>query len=296
MLCAKVLALSLALQGAAPRLAPPARATTRLAARGTAPAATAVPARPAAVSAKQATALARRIEAGMARADVTPILEAWDLPAFQNRILAGDPISPKGRRDMLAGIRDSMKLETLVEQAKKATTSYRFLRVRGVEGETRALFRLVSDEGDNYHDWVLAPGQLGPVIVDMDNYATGEPLSQMMRRSMLAAAGVTGPDGRQRIQFAEGRQGAAQVQRLEALKRLATAAQAKDIAAVEEAYNVLPPALRTDRTVISLRLQGLQGDTAAYLRVLEEAVKQHGDGIVGPFNLFRPVLHQQTAR
>src|SRR5688500_12118699 len=164
---------------------------------------------PAGVPADQATALARRIEAGIAKADQAPILAAFDYAAFQDRILADDPLQPKDRRDMLAGLRNSMGFNTLLEQSKLPGATYRLLRVRPVGGEMRALFRLVSDAGDNYHDWIMAPGQRGPVLVDMHNYGSGELLSQTVRRAMLSSAGVTGPDGKPRIHFGQGAQGAA---------------------------------------------------------------------------------------
>src|SRR5687767_8051442 len=69
---------------------PAARPATRPAARPATRPAT----RPAAVPADQAMALARRIEAGIAKADQTPILAAFDYAAFQDRILAGDPMQP----------------------------------------------------------------------------------------------------------------------------------------------------------------------------------------------------------
>jgi hypothetical protein len=77
------------------------------------------------------------------------------------------------------------------------------------------------------------------------------------------------------------------MKRMEALKGLTAAVQAKDAAATEKAYAALPPDMQADRTVIMLRLQGLMaGDVAAYLRVLDQAVQKYGDGIVGPFVLF----------
>ena len=97
------------------------------------------------------------------------------------------PAMRKLRRDFARGviskIRESGGITSQILQSLKTDGTYRFLRIHKVDQKNRALFRMVTEQGLNYHDFVLeAKPVRGIVAVDLYVYITGELFSETLHQ------------------------------------------------------------------------------------------------------------------
>jgi len=109
---------------------------------------------------------------------------AWD--ALVDRGTADLEVPETVRAEFATGIARGFVLGDEICKAIRESGSYVLLNVRAVEGEPRALFRIVSESGLNYHDLLLSEADDGSVrILDLFIYSLGEWVSQTARRGFL---------------------------------------------------------------------------------------------------------------
>ena len=130
--------------------------------------------------------LARRIEETMNAGDPSAFKDAFDANRMLDTALAGLELSAEQRNQFGTGVLSSFSLAEKICREVAKDGSYRLLRVYCVAGERRALFRMITGGGMNYHDLILARGSSGtPKIVDIHLYLAGERMSATVRRDAL---------------------------------------------------------------------------------------------------------------
>lgn len=113
--------------------------------------------------------------------DAVAIDRAFDMAALSDRILAG--LTPAQRQSLATLVGPSQWVLDGLER----TGHIKLLEVREVDGVPRALFRVVGDAGLNYLDTVVTVEEGGRVaIVDAYVFASGEMMSQSLRRALIA--------------------------------------------------------------------------------------------------------------
>lgn len=216
-------------------------------------------------------AFAQRMSSAIQRGDGAALDRVIDLDALLERACGGIGASAAIRRDFDAGVKKSFSFGARIVEESQGPARYELLRVRPVQGKQRALFRLISPAGLNYHDMELAPARAGQGqrVVDVFVLLSGEWLSQTLRRGCLTMAahekgGIDGMTAEQR----------AFVENVNQLLAMTAAVRGKDHARALAIYRSLPPVLHTERNVMMAYYQaaaGVGGDE--YARALD-AVKK----------------------
>jgi hypothetical protein len=134
---------------------------------------------------KQEQELAAKLRKAVVAGDSDALKECVDFEGLLNRASAGAG-SEALRKGFLAGASGldrqlSAQLKKLVDEGG----TYVLLRHRKVDGKQRPLFRFVSANGLNYHEFLPAEG--GGRYVDFHVAISGEWMSETMRRFYLAA-------------------------------------------------------------------------------------------------------------
>jgi tetratricopeptide (TPR) repeat protein len=154
--------------------------------------------------------------------------------------------------------------------------SYHFLHGHAVAGQQRALFRMIaSNAGVNYHDIVLArfpDGQIG--VADIHSLATGEMISQTVRRLLIPAislansgllARLTGKDKEYMANF-------------ERIKAITQAIRASRPADAQAAYRQLPRELQEDKAILIVYGHAAQAiGNEEYARTMETVRRLYPD-------------------
>ncbi len=128
---------------------------------------------------------ARALEADLNKGDVASFDRTFDSDAFYDRVVGKTELSAP-----MAGLLKPLLRSACVSQAVfiLPEPACKFLRVRTVDGQTRALFRLVTSGGRfAYHDLVLAPRDGKLRIVDVFQCHAGEFHSATARRFFVPA-------------------------------------------------------------------------------------------------------------
>jgi tetratricopeptide (TPR) repeat protein len=146
--------------------------------------------------------------------------------------------------------------------------SCKFLRVRLVDGQYRALIRFVGEDmGLTYREFVVARYPDGSIASDdIFQFETAELLSQTLRRILDAVAPAQGKDGKPR----SNRESMIQIA---ALTSMTAAARRGDSATVIEKFNQLPASLQENKSVLFFYIKGLsmaENQKAAYLKALDQ--------------------------
>jgi hypothetical protein len=146
--------------------------------------------------------------------------------------------------------------------------SCKFLRVRQVEGQHRALIRFVGEEsGLTYREFTVARYPDGSIASDdIFQFETAELLSQTLRRLLEAVA----PDKSKNGKPGADRDDSVQIALLIAMT---AAVKRRDGAAVIEKYNQLSEAIQKNKSVLFLYVKGLSwadGQKTAFLKALEQ--------------------------
>jgi len=133
---------------------------------------------------------ARKVEETINAGDPSILDKAFDRGAMLALALDGLDVSPQTMSGINAGLKDFSLGSLVVAQSIRSGGSYKFLRLRTVGGQPRALFRLLqnSEGGLNYHELILAPQPGGaPRVPDFYVYLSAERMSETMRRALLPA-------------------------------------------------------------------------------------------------------------
>jgi tetratricopeptide (TPR) repeat protein len=131
-------------------------------------------------------AFAQEIESSLSACETALFESSVDFEALLGRSTADLEIPEEIRAELVGGVARGFVLGEEICKALQDSGSYDLLKVRRVEGEPRALFRIVSDGGFNYHDLLLSITEGDNVaIVDLFVLSLGEWVSQTARRGFL---------------------------------------------------------------------------------------------------------------
>lgn len=199
----------------------------------------------------ECTAFARKIEAGLAKRDPKALDEAIDMKGLLLRATEGTSANEKFRQDFVEGASQNVGLGMSIVNALGDDGVYKFLRVRQVDGKQRILFRMLSGQGVNYHDFTLEKAADGKLqVTDVFIFLMGEPLGQTMRRLFLQASatqgGVLGKLLGWENDFIKN---AAKFQQIAAAVQTGKAEEAKKL------YFELPESMQNERTMLVMRTQ-----------------------------------------
>lgn len=219
--------------------------------------------------AETAQAFAQRIAAAVQSGNGTALDDAIDVDALLERTYRGLDASEHSRREFAAGVKQSFAFGGMISKELEQAGSYELLRVRAVKGKQRALFRLISTSGVNYHDMELAPapGGKGQRVVDIFIFLSGEWLSDTMRRAFMTVVANEKSESMTPAQRAY-------VASLPRITELSAAVRNREHARVLSIYKALPPEVQKDRNVMLMYYQAAtRAGDAEYARALDAIQK-----------------------
>jgi tetratricopeptide (TPR) repeat protein len=217
--------------------------------------------------AETAQAFAQRIATAVQRGEGAVLDGAIDVDAMLERAYRGVDASDTSKREFSTGVKKSFGFGGLISKEIEQSGSYELLRVRAVKGKQRALFRLISPSGVNYHDMELEPTRngKGQRVVDIFIFLSGEWLSETMRRAFLPVVAHEKRAGGAHSAF---------IDNLPKISELSTAVRQGNHARVLAIYETLPPEVQKDRNVMLMYYQAASkaGD-AEYAKALSAIQK-----------------------
>jgi hypothetical protein len=209
---------------------------------------------------EECLAFARGFAADVGSGNTDAVVDRIDWDALLDRVTAGYDADDKFvrgfRRGFLSERRKPGNLVPAVIEAVGKGGSYVLLRVHEKDGTKRALFRMLHENGVNYHDCILARAEDGAVRVsDIHIFLSGETASATMRRIFLAAAAEASKGFLEKLLGSESElvKHLPHIQRMAARNREGRPAEALRI------YRSLPAAVQREKFVLLLRFQAAQG-------------------------------------
>jgi len=192
----------------------------------------------------RAVQVAGDFETAVMNRDAASARAMIDAEAIGRRAIAGISQGPEFEQGFLEGFVSNFTLVDDLLTGLGDAGTYKLLRVRQKNGEWRALYRfLAQDGGLNFHDALIAIDDRGaPRIIDMYIALTGQEVSEAV--GMLAKAaiqqGVDDPS-------------------VEAVERLANAIGAGRFQEALDIYASLPATFRSQKSMLALRAQAAVG-------------------------------------
>ena len=218
---------------------------------------------------------AKKIEATINAGDASFLDKAIDINALLDRAIQGLNVPPQLMSGFRTGVGKLQFGTAVVTQSVQNGGSYKFLRLRSVKGETRAIFRLLQngEGGLNYHELILAlPPKGEPRVADLYVHAMGECMSDTLRRGLLPAIAEKNKGFLARL---TGQQNdyIKNLPKIQAMQQLAK--QGKKAEALA-ALKTLPASLQTDKNILIQRVFfAAEADEAEYAAALEAMRKAY---------------------
>lgn len=200
---------------------------------------------------QECTEFAKKIETGIAARDPKPLDEALDVKALIVRATEGVEADAKFRQGFITGASKHAGLGTTILNGLGDDGSYKFMRMHQADGKVRALFRMLNEQGVNYHDFTVEKDANGAVrFSDVFIFLMGEPLSQTMRRIYLQASakqgGVLGKLLGWENDF---------IKNADKFQQITQAMQTGQAEVAKKLYNELPESMQNDRMMLVHRTQ-----------------------------------------
>lgn len=221
---------------------------------------------------EEAQQFADRMTRAVRARDAVAMDKLLRLSDLTERIISDLDLSDQFRQGIRKGMTQSMRQASLGQQVLQSIQddgSYQLLRIRTVDGRPRPLFRLIGSEGAlNYHDYYLARYEDGEVATeDMFVFASGEPISQSMRRLLIPAVASLRGKG------LFGKLDPQELDSMKTIRSMAKAIRARNYKSAIAAYRTLPRTFQERKPVLILYIQATMnletdGD-AEYLAALE---------------------------
>ena len=185
----------------------------------------------------------------------------------------------------IEGAKQSIEQDPLFSQVRPAVAgggSYTLLRVHEVDGQPRALVRLLLPDGGgvNYHDFRMIRSADGRVRADdLLIYMTGEFFSDTVAQLMnTMAARRPGAIGRALGQKDKS------LEEMQELQKMQAATRAEDYAKALSIYDSLPQSLKEQKAVILLRIRAaMNTDDKAYEAAMADHLRLFPDDPAADF-------------
>lgn len=212
---------------------------------------------------KALVAFAKEIEKGLAAGRGKAFDSRVDLGALVDKATARVQAPPQMAAGFGKGLTDNFTFgDQIVKELQADGASYKFLRLKRVDGETRALFRLVGPNGINYHELTLDTTGPRPRVTDVYIYITGESLSQTFRRAFLQMA----------MSEARGKAAAEEfMAEFEKVRQMAALTREGNGAEAMAVYNTMSPKTQAQKIVqVSRVMAAANLDEKLYAEVMED--------------------------
>lgn len=212
-------------------------------------------------------AFAREIEKGLAAGKAEALDSRVDAAAIAEAATARVAAPPQAIAGFKAGVTEQFSIGTqLVRELKAPGSSYKFLRLKRADDETRALFRLLTPGGLNYHELTLRTTDPQPKVTDIHVYITGESMSQTLRRAFL----------QQNMLAAKDREaGQAYIREMEKVRQMSALAREGKAEEAMKVYDSLSQKTQGEKIVQVARvIAAVRLDPATYAKVLEDYRKR----------------------
>lgn len=219
------------------------------------------------VTAEEAVAFARRIEAGISKGDENIINKVLDVDLFAAKVAVA--ANQKGNKSLMKGVKAGLQKQNLSKQLlgslEQDGTSYQYVKQYEKDGHQHVIFRLFGDDGINYHDYEVVKIDNAVKATDIYVYLSGENLSQSMGQIMTTVMGYTNGD-----KTTDGY--------INTLLQLRQLSQAGKFAEAKKIFDGLPPQIRKERVFQILNTQISSNlDNDAYVEALREFEAAYGN-------------------
>ncbi|MBX3413214.1 MAG: hypothetical protein KF708_11040 [Pirellulales bacterium] len=200
--------------------------------------------------------LAREIERDFKEGNSKLLDERMDWNAMFAEATQGFNDAPELRRGFVTNLFTPDRWGTDIVGQMGESGSYRFLRVREVDGEPRIVFRLVSASGEpDYHEYVPLVDAEGKVkFVDVYVHSFGEKLSRTLRRAVLPILTLTHRSILASL-FGRPDEYIDNSDKIVEISKLADTGDPSQLATAVDIYNRLPPSVQKDKNLLMTRLQ-----------------------------------------
>ena len=215
---------------------------------------------------------AKRIEALIAQKDGKAFDALVDVDSMLAQATRGLAVPPQNVEDFKKGFKRSFSLSKQIFGGLQDSGTYSFLRLRRVDGRQQAVFRVNMEGGINYHEHILSPGPNDLRIEDLYVFATGEHLSETLRRHALNAFAPS--RGFVTKLLGKDQEYLKNLDKIGAMKGHLDQREFQQGLAV---FQSLPESLRKEKIFLILRLQlaSGSGDEKAYAKAIEDFERAH---------------------
>jgi tetratricopeptide (TPR) repeat protein len=229
---------------------------------------------------------ARAMVACIKQRDLKAFDRLIDWNSILNKATESLGFPPQHRAGFHRGVMDSVTSDkgfaAQIASHAAAGGSYKFLRVRERGGQPSVLFRMVSDAGLNYHEWLLAKSGTNVLASDIYIYISGELLSETFRRSALPFAKEASKSFIERLTVAESEY----VKNIDQLATMVEQVQQGRNAEALATYARLPEVLRREKGTLLMRYQAAaKTSEAEILQVVEDFRGYYPDDVCLDFLL-----------
>ncbi len=218
-------------------------------------------------------ALGEKLARSIAEQDSEAFLTTFDHDAFARRIVQGMKKS-EFLDGFLNGFTEAVEAKPGGIASGFLGQDYRFLRIRPYDGEHRIICRLLDGSGLNYHAYACVRDGSGTLrAVNFYNFATGENLSETLRRMLLPTIKQEMHRSKSVIHRAFSKKEETFMQHQDKIMRLAAHLEAREAEKGIAIYEQLPKSLREEKAIMSMHLRMLAirtEDEDRYLKALED--------------------------
>jgi len=222
--------------------------------------------------ASQYEAVAREIERTMRDRDPKLLDERLDWNAIFEEANKGFDPDPTLRENLVTNLFTPGAWGSDLIRAMGTTGSYRFMRVREVDGEPRILFRLVRADGSpDYHEYVPVVAPDGKILfADVYVYSFGEMLSRTTQRAALPLLTITQRSVLARL-FSRPDEYVDNCNKIIEIAKYAKEGTTEADSTAVAIYNSLPPSVQRDKNLLITRLRIAEKNPtqAGYNRTVE---------------------------
>lgn len=220
----------------------------------------------------EALAYAKQLELAVASGTAIEINSLIDWDVLLNTVTANVDVDKRFRKGYVDESKRGIAANGIAHQLAKNSAdggSLELIRVHEVDGEKRALFRLLlPDGGLNYNDMVLAKTQ-GGVVRTVDDYVfmSAEKLTETLRRLYLTGAAGQSRSILEKLRKSE----SDMVKHFGTFSQMAINLRNGSFQTVLDLYDTLPDSLKKEKASMLVRLQAAaQVDDTLYSNAIAD--------------------------
>jgi hypothetical protein len=216
----------------------------------------AAPARPTDL---ECQAFARSIETAVEHGQLAEFTRAIDWDTIVAKAIGDFGLSPRVRSEYRRRIFETMRSESgfsgTILQNVATGGSFKFLRMRELDGQRSILFRLIGPSGLNYYELLLSNESGRLKADDIYIFLSAEKLTQTMHRAALPLAQVDGSAALRQLNKTD----VVLLDNYQKFSQMTELVNGQRSAEGMAVYRELPPELQQDKNVLLMRYQAAVG-------------------------------------